>query len=160
MFGSGPKVSRVGRSGIIKWEINCPEKGCSHRVREDDKGRAKREYARHDKNVHAPKRRAAAKAEKTLRAKQAKELAAAERKAEVAAARKAGRKANEAAKEADDNRGWRTSRPRSGLHTKGIPGVPDGQNVNGKVYYAPDENGKRKPVPYHVLKKHVQGWDD
>lgn len=42
-----------------------------------------------------------------------------------------------------------------GLHTKGIPNVPDGQNVNGLVY---DKEGRR--VPFEVLKKYVQGWDD
>ena len=42
-----------------------------------------------------------------------------------------------------------------GLHTKGIPNVPDGQNVNGLVY---DKDGKR--VGYEILKKYVQGWDD
>lgn len=43
----------------------------------------------------------------------------------------------------------------TGLHTKGIPNVPDGQNVNGLVY---DKDGKR--VPFDELKKYVQGWDD
>lgn len=43
----------------------------------------------------------------------------------------------------------------SGLHTRGIPNVPDGQNVNGLVY---DKDGKR--VTFEELKKYVQGWDD
>jgi hypothetical protein len=42
----------------------------------------------------------------------------------------------------------------SGLHTKGIPGIPDGQNVTGLVY---DNQGRR--VSYDELKRHVQGWD-
>lgn len=42
----------------------------------------------------------------------------------------------------------------SGLHTKNIPNVPNGQNVNGIVY---DNDGKR--VPYETLKRYVQGWE-
>lgn len=160
MFGSGPTPKRVGRGGIIRWEVACPEKGCSTKCTGDDKAKAKKAWQKHDKQVHAPQRRAAAKQAKNLKAKQEKALKESERKMNADAARRRGREAKESAKEADENRGWRASKPSSGLYTKGIKGVPDGQNVNGKVYYAPDENGKRKPVPYHVLRKHVQGWDD
>lgn len=160
MFGSGPTPKRVSRGGIIHWEVTCLETRCNTKCTGDDKAKARAAWKKHDKQVHAPQRRAAAKQAKTLKAKQEKALRAAERKADAAAARKAGRDAKESAKEADENRGWRASKPSSGLYTKGIKGVPDGQNVNGKVYYAPDKDGKRKPVPYHVLKRHVQGWDD
>lgn len=42
-----------------------------------------------------------------------------------------------------------------GLHTYGIPNVPDGQNVNGLVY---DKDGVR--VTHDVLSRYVQGWGD
>jgi hypothetical protein len=66
-----------------------------------------------------------------------------ERKAAAAKERKA-----EAEKKAEEST---PARKTSGLYTKGIPNVKDGQNINGVVY---DRQGK--PVPRSIIDRHHQ----
>jgi len=151
----GPSVKKVNRGGRIVYVVQCSEARCKHEAQGTTKSEALRELKKHDRSSHQRDRERAKQVErkdKDLKAKQAKALAREEARAKVDKARAA---AQEKADKARSQEGWNTGRSASsGLKTKGIPGVPDGQKVTGKVY---DDKGK--VVPYDVLKKHVQGWD-
>jgi hypothetical protein len=151
-------VKPTNKHGIIEFQATCNEKKCTWTFRDKSKTRARTEGVKHDRSVHVPERKAAAAAKKAAKAEKkaaakakrdAKKIAAQEAKAKrdarVAAAKE--RKA-EAEKKAEEST---PARKTSGLYTKGIPNVKDGQNINGIVY---DKNGK--PVPRATIERYHQ----
>jgi phage protein D len=151
-------VKSTNRLGIIEWQATCNEKKCPWTFRDKSKTRARAEGVKHDRSVHAPERKAAAAAKKAAKAERkaavkakrdAKKIATQEAKAkrDARAAAAKERKA-EAEKKAEEST---PARKTSGLYTKGIPNVKDGQNINGIVY---DKKGK--PVPRATIERYHQ----
>lgn len=158
-----PSPRRANRLGKIGWEITCNFPKCSTKVWKIEKGDAVKEFKAHDK-THASARRAEAQKVKDAKrdARQAKKDAAAQKKQAKQEKKEHKQRKDDAKKAAFQERRAKAAKKAeesgpvkkfSGLHTRGIPNVKDGQNINGIVY---DNDGKR--VPPETIKRYSKGW--
>jgi hypothetical protein len=160
---SGPTPREISKGGRIVWQVECPESKCREKPEGETKSKCLDELKRHDKRVHQAERD---KAEKRARddaaeaeRKSKREKKKAEKRAKQERHDKLRKLYGEAnAKRLEDYPSIQDvpRRVLNGLHTHNIPGVPDGQNINGVVY---DKDGNR--VNPSWLNQHFIGrdWD-
>lgn len=169
-MGAKPRVESSTRGGRIEWIATCPdeERICNkQQFKDPDKRRAVKAWEKHEKDKHKPERERRKrsednrkKQEKALNRRLDHELSRQEFHAELNKRKEESRKRAKALE--DKAMGWSTGgRKNTGLHTRGIPGVPDGQKITGKVYYAErDSEGNRIPVSWDVIRRFHAVDDD
>jgi hypothetical protein len=153
----------MNKLGKVGWEVACNFDKCSQKFWAVERKDASKAWRDHDRS-HASARRAEAQKLKDAKrdARQAKKDAAAQKKQAKQEKKAHKQRKDDAKKEAFQKRRAAADKKNeestpvkkfSGLHTKGIPNVKDGQNINGIVY---DRDGHR--VPPETIRKYSKGW--
>ena len=148
------RVKRQMRGGREEWTATCGERGCGHTETATDKGTAKSRMRTHDRKIHKPQRQAATRSLRNKRRQERQLGTKLDHEMSGSQFRAAYQQHQEELEIAEKRaaRGKGKGQPiskSSGLRTKGIPGVPDGQKITGLVY---DDNGKR--VSWTTIQKY------